>query len=89
MLPNLPGHGGKLALRQGPLGAEQGAAHRGPPVDRLPGHALDVTVNKAFYAVMDAKGVVACKRPSLERTLSSVATEINQFTYVHVYVVCT
>ena len=47
-----------LSVRQGSLRAQEGAAHGRPPVDGLPGHALDVSVDEAFDAVVDAERIV-------------------------------
>ena len=58
-LADVLGDGLVLSLGQGPFGAEEGAAHRGPAVDRLPRHALDVSVDEPLDAVVDAERVVA------------------------------
>ena len=61
-LADVLGDGLELSVGQSPLGSEQSAAHRGPAVDRLPRHGLDVAVDEAFDAVVDAEWVVACLR---------------------------
>ena len=61
VLADLASHGLKLASREGSLCAQEGAPHGCPPVDRLPGHALDVAVHQTLDTIVNAKRVVTYK----------------------------
>ncbi len=61
MLAKLLGHSLELALWQGSLCSQECAAHWGPTIDRLPGHALDVAVDETLNSIVDAERIVSYK----------------------------